>query len=191
MNVLCRYILECPHEIWAYWEVALTCGGHRVAHLPTLEMLPFLTASLKHAITGCVCRWSLLFVQDPYWMVRWLGRDGQLAYVSWLTLCPKVIADSFGGPVWCLAANRDGDVLAAGCEDGCVRLFDIMDGGLSFMRAFDKQVWRSTAVLYVCACMGIAHFARMGPMARRRASCRWRGTKGARSSSRARRTARS
>lgn len=31
-------------------------------------------------------------------------------------------------------------MLAAGCEDGCVRLFDILDGGLDFMRAFDKQV---------------------------------------------------
>lgn len=30
--------------------------------------------------------------------------------------------DSYGGAVWCLAAAKDKDVLAVGCEDGSIKL---------------------------------------------------------------------
>lgn len=47
--------------------------------------------------------------------------------------------DSNGGAVWCLAVNSTGTRLAAGCEDGCIRLFDIEDDGLEFIRSFTPQ----------------------------------------------------
>ena len=31
-------------------------------------------------------------------------------------------ADSYGGAVWCLAVSTASDTLAAGCEDGCIKL---------------------------------------------------------------------
>jgi len=49
------------------------------------------------------------------------------------------MADSYGGPVWCMAANNAGTLLAIGCEDGCVRLFDLTDGDLSYKRSFEPQ----------------------------------------------------
>lgn len=38
-----------------------------------------------------------------------------------------------------MATNHANTILAVGCEDGCVRLFDIADGELAFTRSFDKQ----------------------------------------------------
>ena len=48
-------------------------------------------------------------------------------------------ADSFGGPVWAMACDRAGERLAIGCEDGCVRLYDLSDGGLTYLRSFEPQ----------------------------------------------------
>ncbi|KAF9974306.1 U3 small nucleolar RNA-associated protein [Actinomortierella ambigua] len=58
------------------------------------------------------------------------------------SLKPKRAVDSHGGAVWCMAVNHANTVLAVGCEDGCVRLFDIADGELTFIRSFDKQKTR-------------------------------------------------
>ncbi|KAF9109281.1 U3 small nucleolar RNA-associated protein [Mortierella sp. AM989] len=58
------------------------------------------------------------------------------------TLKPKRSVDSHGGAVWCMATNHANTVLAVGCEDGCVRLFDIADGELALIRSFDKQKTR-------------------------------------------------
>ncbi|KAF9100320.1 U3 small nucleolar RNA-associated protein [Mortierella sp. GBA35] len=58
------------------------------------------------------------------------------------SLKPKRSVDSHGGAVWCMATNHANTVLAVGCEDGCVRLFDIADGDLTFIRSFDKQKTR-------------------------------------------------
>ncbi|KAF9190734.1 U3 small nucleolar RNA-associated protein [Haplosporangium sp. Z 767] len=58
------------------------------------------------------------------------------------TLKPRRSVDSHGGAVWCMATNHANTILAVGCEDGCVRLFDIADGELAFIRSFDKQKTR-------------------------------------------------
>ena len=47
--------------------------------------------------------------------------------------------DSNGGAVWCLAVNSTGTRLAAGCEDGRIRLFDIENGRLEYIRSFSPQ----------------------------------------------------
>ncbi|KAF9427540.1 U3 small nucleolar RNA-associated protein [Podila epigama] len=59
-----------------------------------------------------------------------------------ISLKPKASVDSHGGAVWCMATNHANTVLALGCEDGCVRLFDIADGAFTFIRSFDKQKTR-------------------------------------------------
>ncbi|KAI9598687.1 quinon protein alcohol dehydrogenase-like superfamily [Syncephalis fuscata] len=53
------------------------------------------------------------------------------------TLRPKARLDSMGGAVWCIAVNPQQTILAAGCEDGCVRLFDIADGEFAYLRSFE------------------------------------------------------
>jgi WD40 repeat protein len=47
--------------------------------------------------------------------------------------------DSFGGAVWCLSVNDSGRLLAAGCEDGSVRLYDLSNGNFLFKRSLARQ----------------------------------------------------
>lgn len=61
--------------------------------------------------------------------------------------------DSNGGAVWCLAVNSNGTRLAAGCEDGCIRLFDISDGQFEYLRKFEQQNGKT---------QGFPCFARLG-----------------------------
>eukprot|EP00049_Salpingoeca_infusionum_P007113 m.115842 g.115842 ORF g.115842 m.115842 type:complete len:443 (-) comp13582_c0_seq2:1633-2961(-) len=55
---------------------------------------------------------------------------------------PKAQESSYGGPVWALAMNRTTTLLMAGCEDGCVRAFDVSGGNLALAFSFDKQKGR-------------------------------------------------
>lgn len=63
--------------------------------------------------------------------------------------------DSNGGAIWCMAVNSIGTILAAGCEDGAVRLFDIADGNLEFIRAFEKQKGRVLSIAWTSDNNGI------------------------------------
>ncbi|KAJ2784741.1 U3 small nucleolar RNA-associated protein [Coemansia interrupta] len=53
-------------------------------------------------------------------------------------LVPRTAVDSYGGAVWCMATNHAQTQLAVGTEDGHIRLFDITDGRLEYVRCFDK-----------------------------------------------------
>ncbi|ORX79829.1 WD40 repeat-like protein [Anaeromyces robustus] len=67
------------------------------------------------------------------------GLNGLITEYDIHTLLPKNEVSSNGGPVWCAAVNHKGTILAVGCEDGCIRLFDIADGNLEYMRSLDRQ----------------------------------------------------
>lgn len=54
---------------------------------------------------------------------------------------PRSSSASFGGPVWDLAVNAAGTVVAAACEDGALRLFDLADG-LVFRRSLSTGTCR-------------------------------------------------
>lgn len=65
--------------------------------------------------------------------------------------------DSYGGPVWWIAVNRAQTYIAAACEDGCIRLFELADpdeiavptaagAGLTYKKAFSKQEGRVLCV---------------------------------------------
>ncbi|KAL9541470.1 hypothetical protein MBANPS3_009109 [Mucor bainieri] len=64
------------------------------------------------------------------------------------TMTAKKSCDSNGGAVWCLAVNSKGTRLAAGCEDGCIRMFDIADGNLEYIRSFEPQKGRVLSVAW-------------------------------------------
>ncbi|KAI8996980.1 WD40-repeat-containing domain protein [Pilobolus umbonatus] len=64
------------------------------------------------------------------------------------TMTAKKSCDSNGGAVWCLAVNSTGIRLAAGCEDGCIRLFNIADGNLEYIRSFAPQNGRVLSVAW-------------------------------------------
>eukprot|EP00794_Sanderia_malayensis_P018978 gene18978-20885_t len=70
------------------------------------------------------------------------GLGGDITEWDLERLIEKQTVDSNGGAVWSLAPSHKGDLLAAGCEDGAVRLFDIESGNLEPSRVLDKQEFR-------------------------------------------------
>ncbi|KAG5456351.1 MAG: WD40-repeat-containing domain protein, partial [Olpidium bornovanus] len=67
------------------------------------------------------------------------GLDAILREWDLDTLRPKKVIDSHGGAVWCVAASNDQKRLAIGCEDGRVRIFDVADGRLEYIKALDPH----------------------------------------------------
>lgn len=63
------------------------------------------------------------------------GHHATITEWDLIHLRPKVSVDSFGGAVWSLALNDSCTTLAAACEDGCVRLFEIQDGNLVYKKS--------------------------------------------------------
>ncbi|PVU93664.1 hypothetical protein BB561_003119 [Smittium simulii] len=61
------------------------------------------------------------------------------AIIEWClsTMLPKTAVDSYGGAVWCMSVNNAQTIIAVGTDDGYVRLFDIADGNLSYLRSLD------------------------------------------------------
>lgn len=70
------------------------------------------------------------------------GLNAEITEWNLKSLCPKATLDSFGGAVWCLAVNHTRTQLAAGCEDGSVRLFDVTNDGLCYSKSLDQQQGR-------------------------------------------------
>ncbi|KAF7725831.1 U3 small nucleolar RNA-associated protein [Apophysomyces ossiformis] len=70
--------------------------------------------------------------------------------VEWDTtsLTAKKSVDSNGGAVWCLAVNSTSTRLAAGCEDGRIRLFDISNNQLEYISSFEPQKGRILSVAW-------------------------------------------
>ncbi|XP_078526337.1 U3 small nucleolar RNA-associated protein 4 homolog [Lissotriton helveticus] len=67
------------------------------------------------------------------------GLDGKILEYGLENLCIKYSLDGFGGPIWGIAANPSGSHLAIGCEDGSVKLFQILPDKIQFEKSFDRQ----------------------------------------------------
>ncbi|XP_046842982.1 U3 small nucleolar RNA-associated protein 4 homolog [Xenia sp. Carnegie-2017] len=70
------------------------------------------------------------------------GLHGEITEWNLDQMVSKINIDSYGGAVWSLAVNQEQTLLAAGCEDGCVRLFDISMDDIQYARVFIKQEGR-------------------------------------------------
>lgn len=70
------------------------------------------------------------------------GLEGDIVEWDLVDLVEKNSVDANGGPVWSISANHSGTHIAAGCEDGSVRLFDIQNNDLSFAQTLSKQEFR-------------------------------------------------
>ncbi|XP_064414664.1 U3 small nucleolar RNA-associated protein 4 homolog [Latimeria chalumnae] len=82
--------------------------------------------------------------------ICWVGHDrlfsaglnGEIIEYDLVRLCPKYTLDAFGGPIWALASNASNTHLAVGCEDGSVKLFEILPEKIQFERNLDRQKGR-------------------------------------------------
>lgn len=70
------------------------------------------------------------------------GLDGLIAEYDLENLRPKYTVETYGGPIWSISCNAEGTLLAVGCEDGTVKLFEILDGWIQFQRNLDRQKGR-------------------------------------------------
>ncbi|NXV81239.1 UTP4 protein, partial [Atlantisia rogersi] len=70
------------------------------------------------------------------------GLSGDITEYDLARLRAARSVDGAGGPIWSMAANGDGTQLAAGCEDGSVKLFQVIPGGIQFERNLDRRKGR-------------------------------------------------
>uniref|UniRef100_A0A8D0GKV0 UTP4 small subunit processome component n=1 Tax=Sphenodon punctatus TaxID=8508 RepID=A0A8D0GKV0_SPHPU len=70
------------------------------------------------------------------------GLSGDISEYDLERLCIKYSLGGFGGPVWSLAADPTGTQLAIGCEDGSVKLFQVLADQIQFERSLDRQKGR-------------------------------------------------
>eukprot|EP00742_Colponemidia_sp_Colp-10_P006807 GILJ01007294.1.p1 GENE.GILJ01007294.1~~GILJ01007294.1.p1 ORF type:complete len:682 (+),score=96.47 GILJ01007294.1:45-2090(+) len=78
------------------------------------------------------------------------GLHGNITEWNLQALKPFRSTDSYGGAVWCMAAENSGERIAAGCDDGCIRLFRLNDSvgeGVDYIKSFTRQEGR---ILSVC-----------------------------------------
>ncbi|KAJ3054098.1 U3 small nucleolar RNA-associated protein 4 [Rhizophlyctis rosea] len=68
--------------------------------------------------------------------------DGRIVEWDITSLQPKQTMESNGGAIWCMVANSAHTRLAVGCEDGFVRIYNIADGSLEFLKFFERQEGR-------------------------------------------------
>uniref|UniRef100_A0A673YZM2 UTP4 small subunit processome component n=1 Tax=Salmo trutta TaxID=8032 RepID=A0A673YZM2_SALTR len=70
------------------------------------------------------------------------GLNGEIAEYDLENLRPKYSMEAYGGPIWTIISNTQGTQLAIGCEDGTVKLFEVLEEHIQFERNLDRQkVW--------------------------------------------------
>ncbi|XP_072136167.1 U3 small nucleolar RNA-associated protein 4 homolog [Mobula birostris] len=101
--------------------------------------------------------------------ISWIGQDrllsvglsGEIIEFDLQRLRPKYTLDAFGGPLWCMSCNSEETHLAVGCDDGTVKLFEIVPGKLQFERNLDHQkgrvislAWHKSGKMIVTGSLG-------------------------------------
>lgn len=100
----------------ADWSVDYTIPGHEKR---TVEQLVWCDGRLfSGSVSSDIIEWDLDLLQ------------------------PKYHQDSYGGPVWCLRFSYSKKILAVGCEDGGIHLFDVFTDSLMYKGCLNKQEHR-------------------------------------------------
>ncbi|KAM9754844.1 LOW QUALITY PROTEIN: U3 small nucleolar RNA-associated protein 4 homolog [Menidia menidia] len=70
------------------------------------------------------------------------GLNGQITEYDLKNLRPLYSIEAYGGPIWSMSSNGQGSLLAVGCEDGTVKLFEVLEERIQFQRNLDRQKGR-------------------------------------------------
>lgn len=116
-------------ESGCYIEVWCVDGGYWVYEksLPTIS-----------SVEGMLWHSGLLVVG---------GLEGNLVLFDVNRGCIKESVSSNFGPIWCLALNAKKKLIAAGTEEGCVVLFEVLQDSVVYKQAVAKQPGR---ILSIC-----------------------------------------
>ncbi|KAM8891989.1 LOW QUALITY PROTEIN: U3 small nucleolar RNA-associated protein 4 homolog [Spinachia spinachia] len=67
------------------------------------------------------------------------GLNGEITEYDLENLGPRYTVEGYGGPIWTIGVNSQGTLLAVGCEDGTVKLFEVLKERIQFQRNLDRQ----------------------------------------------------
>ncbi|XP_068579098.1 U3 small nucleolar RNA-associated protein 4 homolog [Cebidichthys violaceus] len=84
-------------------------------------------------------------VEALCWVGRRLfsaGLNGEITEYDLENLRPRYTVEAYGGPIWTISGNGKGTLLAVGCEDGTVKMFEILEERIQFQRNLDRQKGR-------------------------------------------------
>ncbi|XP_056273424.1 U3 small nucleolar RNA-associated protein 4 homolog [Pseudoliparis swirei] len=84
-------------------------------------------------------------VEALCWVGRRLfsaGLNGEITEYDLENLRPRYTVEAYGGPIWTITANVQGTLLAVGCEDGTVKMFEVLEDRIQFQRNLDRQKGR-------------------------------------------------
>ncbi|KAI9523126.1 hypothetical protein NQZ68_030170 [Dissostichus eleginoides] len=70
------------------------------------------------------------------------GLNGEITEYDLENLRPRYTVEAYGGPIWSISSNSQGTLLAVGCEDGTVKIFEILEERIQFQRNLDRQKGR-------------------------------------------------
>ncbi|KAG8012843.1 U3 small nucleolar RNA-associated protein 4-like protein [Nibea albiflora] len=70
------------------------------------------------------------------------GLNGEITEYDLENLKPKYTMEAYGGPIWAISSNSEGTLLAVACEDGTVKMFEVLEEGIQFQRNLDRQKGR-------------------------------------------------
>ncbi|XP_074533805.1 U3 small nucleolar RNA-associated protein 4 homolog [Halichoeres trimaculatus] len=70
------------------------------------------------------------------------GLNGEITEYDLENLRPLYTVEAYGGPIWTISSNSQGTLLAVGCEDGTVKIFEVLEGRIQFQRNLDRQKGR-------------------------------------------------
>ncbi|KAM6926737.1 U3 small nucleolar RNA-associated protein 4 homolog [Lycodopsis pacificus] len=82
-------------------------------------------------------------VEALCWVGRRLfsaGLNGEITEYDLENLRPRYTVEAYGGPIWTISGK--GALLAVGCEDGTVKMFEILEERIQFQRNLDRQKGR-------------------------------------------------
>ncbi|KAM3870487.1 U3 small nucleolar RNA-associated protein 4 homolog [Diretmus argenteus] len=81
-------------------------------------------------------------VEALCWVGRRLfsaGLNGEITEYDLENLRPRYTMEAYGGPIWTISSNPQGTHLAIGCEDGTVKIFEILEETIQFQRNLNRQ----------------------------------------------------
>lgn len=70
------------------------------------------------------------------------GLNGEITEYDLENLRPRYSVEAYGGPIWTFSCNQQGTLLAVGCEDGTVKMFEVLQEKIQFQKNLDRQKGR-------------------------------------------------
>uniref|UniRef100_A0A7N6F5K0 Anaphase-promoting complex subunit 4 WD40 domain-containing protein n=1 Tax=Anabas testudineus TaxID=64144 RepID=A0A7N6F5K0_ANATE len=88
------------------------------------------------------------------------GLNGEITEYDLENLMPRYSVAAYGGPIWTISSNSQGTLLAVGCEDGTVKIFEVLEERIQFKKNLDRQKgriislsWHPSSALIVAGMM--------------------------------------